>query len=66
MVNFITNKLALKLKIAHKSFKLEKLPIMYIVVYTWRKIEQRVCLKLCVSNEIMSTESLKLLQKCFG
>ena len=30
-----------------------------------KKIEQRVCLKFCVSNEITATESLKMLQKCF-
>ena len=29
------------------------------------KIEQRVCLKFCVSNGITATESLKMLQKCF-
>ena len=31
-----------------------------------KKIEQRVCLKFCVSNGITATESLKMLQKCFG
>ena len=31
-----------------------------------KKIEQRVCLKFCVSNGITATESLKILQKCFG
>ena len=31
-----------------------------------KKIEQRVSLKFCVSNEITATESLKMLQKCFG
>ena len=30
------------------------------------KIEQRVCLKFCVSNGITDTDSLKILQKCFG
>ena len=33
---------------------------------TGEKIEQRVCLKFCVSNGITATESLKMLQKCFG
>ena len=33
---------------------------------TEKKIEQRVCLKLCVSNGITATESLKMLQNCFG
>ena len=31
-----------------------------------KKIEQQVCLKFCVSNGITATESLKMLQKCFG
>ncbi|KYQ60602.1 hypothetical protein ALC60_00227 [Trachymyrmex zeteki] len=31
-----------------------------------KKIEQRVCLKFCVSSGITATESLKMLQKCFG
>jgi len=31
-----------------------------------KKIEQRVCLKFCVFNGITATESLKMLQKCFG
>ena len=31
-----------------------------------KKIEQRVCLKFCVANGITITESLKMLQKCFG
>ena len=31
-----------------------------------KKIEQRVCLKFCVANGITATESLKILQKCFG
>ena len=31
-----------------------------------KKIEQQVCLKFCVSNGIKVTESLKMLQKCFG
>ena len=34
--------------------------------YGNKKIEQRVCLKFCVSNGITATESLKMLQKCFG
>ena len=34
--------------------------------YYRKKIEQRVCLKFCVSNGITATESLKMLQKCFG
>ena len=34
--------------------------------YYGKKIEQRVCLKFCVSNGIAATESLKMLQKCFG
>ena len=34
--------------------------------YNEKKIEQRVCWKLCVSNRITPTESLKMLQKCFG
>ena len=34
--------------------------------YYRKKIEQRVCLKFCVSNGITDTESLKMLQKCFG
>ena len=34
--------------------------------YYGKKIEQRVCLKFCVSNGITATESLKMLQKCFG
>ena len=33
--------------------------------YHEKKIEQRVCLKFCVSNGITATESLKMLQKCF-
>ena len=33
--------------------------------YYGKKIEQRVCLKFCVSNGITATESLKMLQKCF-
>ena len=32
----------------------------------WKKIEQQVCLKFCVSNGITATGSLKMLQKCFG
>ena len=42
------------------------------VKFVWRfllwkkKIEQRVCLKCCVSNGITTRESLKMLQKCFG
>ena len=31
-----------------------------------KKLEQRVCLKFCVANGITATESLKMLQKCFG
>ena len=31
-----------------------------------KKIEQRVCLKFCVSNGITAMESLKMLQKCSG
>ena len=31
-----------------------------------KKIEQRVCLKFCISNKITATESLKMLQKSFG
>ena len=31
-----------------------------------KKIEQRVSLKCCVPNRITATESLKMLQKCFG
>ena len=34
--------------------------------YYGKKIEQRVCLKFCASNGITATESLKMLQKCFG
>ena len=40
--------------------------------FVWRfftmekKIEQRVCLKFCVSKGITATESLKTLQKCYG
>ena len=34
--------------------------------YYEKKIEQRVCLKFCVSNGITATESLKMLQKCLG
>ena len=34
--------------------------------YYGEKIEQRVSLKFCVSNGITATESLKMLQKCFG
>ena len=34
--------------------------------YYGKKIEQRVCLKLCVYNRITATESSKMLQKCFG
>ena len=34
--------------------------------YYGKKIEQRVCLKCCLSNGIMVTESLKMLRKCFG
>ena len=30
------------------------------------KIEQRICLKFCVYNEITATQSLEILQKCFG
>ncbi|XP_054012808.1 protein GVQW3-like [Hylaeus anthracinus] len=29
-------------------------------------MEQRVCLKFCVSNGITATQSLKMLQKCYG
>ena len=32
----------------------------------WKKNEQRVCLKICVSNGNTATESLKMLQKFFG
>ena len=35
-------------------------------LYYRKKIEQRVCLKFCVSNGIMATELLKMLHKCFG
>uniref|UniRef100_A0A0K8WBT5 Mos1 transposase HTH domain-containing protein n=1 Tax=Bactrocera latifrons TaxID=174628 RepID=A0A0K8WBT5_BACLA len=31
-----------------------------------KRIEQRACLKFCASNEVTATESLKMLQKCFG
>ena len=31
-----------------------------------KNIEQRVCLKFCVSNGTTAMESLKMLQKCFG
>ena len=31
-----------------------------------KNIEQRVCLKFCVYNEITAKKSLKMLQKCFG
>ena len=31
-----------------------------------KDIEQRVCLKFCVSNRITAMKSLKMLQKCFG
>ena len=34
--------------------------------YYEKKNEQRVCLEFCVSNGIKDTESLKMLQKCFG
>ena len=34
--------------------------------YYGKKIEQRVRLKFFVSNGITATESLKMLQKCFG
>ena len=34
--------------------------------YYGKKIEQRVCLKFCVSNESTATKSLKILQKYFG
>ena len=34
--------------------------------YYGKKIDQRICLKFCVSNGIMATESLKRLQKCYG
>ena len=38
-----------------------------LAIFTMKKkIEQRVCLKFCVSNGITATESLKMLQKCFG
>ena len=33
--------------------------------YYGKKIDQRVCLKFCVSNGITATESLEMLQKCF-
>ena len=33
--------------------------------YYGKKIEQRVCLKFCVSNGITAMESLKMLQKCY-
>ena len=33
--------------------------------YYGKKIE-RVCFTICVSNGITATESLKILQKCFG
>ena len=35
-------------------------------LYYEKKIERRVCLKFCVFNGITATESLKMLQKCFG
>ena len=43
----------------------------YVIYYSGnfnygKTIEQRVCLKFCVSNGITATESLKMLQKCFG
>ena len=47
-------------------------PLVYDVqslsgdLYFGQKIEQRVCLKCCVSNVITAAESLKMLQKCFG
>ena len=47
-------------------------PLVYVVkslsgdFYYGRKIEQRVCLKFCVSNGITAIESLKMLQKYFG
>ena len=31
-----------------------------------KKTEQRACLKFCVSNGIMATKSLEMLQECFG
>ena len=34
--------------------------------YYGKKIEQRVCMKFCVSNGITAMASLKMLQKCFG
>ena len=34
--------------------------------YYRKKMEQRVCLKFCVSNGITATKSLEMLQKCFG
>ena len=37
-----------------------------MIFITKKKYEQRVCLKLFVSNEITATESLKILQKSFG
>lgn len=36
-------------------------------IFTMEKlVEQRVCLKFCVSNEISCAESLKMLQKTYG
>ena len=31
-----------------------------------KNIEQRICLKFCIANEISCTESLKMLQKAYG
>ena len=36
-------------------------------IFTMEKlVEQRVCLKFCVSNDISCAESLKMLQKTYG
>jgi len=37
-----------------------------LAIFTMEKKIERVCLKFCVSNGITATESLKMLQKCFG